>query len=49
MWDTVQSTNFQLSHDLPCQRCGHSVHTFLACGDACACQPVVMPGAYASL
>ncbi|MBB6625808.1 hypothetical protein H5V45_00610 [Nocardioides sp. KIGAM211] len=45
MWDTVQSTSHHLSHDLPCGRCGHAMHTFLACSDACACQPAEMPGA----
>ena len=45
MWDTVQTNEQHLSHDLPCPRCGHAVHTFLACGDDCACPPVVMPGA----
>ncbi len=44
MWDTVQTNQQHLSHDLPCPRCGHAVHTFLACGDSCACEPVVMPG-----
>jgi len=45
MWDTVQTNHQHLSHDLPCPRCGHAVHTFLACGDDCPCEPVVMPGA----
>jgi hypothetical protein len=45
MWDTVQTSDTHLSHDLPCPRCGHALHTFLACGDNCACEPVVMPGA----
>jgi len=44
MWDTVQTNEHHLSHDLPCPRCGHAVHTFLACGDDCACAPVVLPG-----
>ena len=44
MWDTVQTNETHLSHDLPCPRCGHALHTFLACGDECACAPVVMPG-----
>ncbi len=44
MWDTVQTNDFHLSHDLPCPRCGHGTHTFLACGDACTCPPVAMPG-----
>jgi hypothetical protein len=44
MWDTVQDHDLHLSHDLPCQRCGHAVHTFLSCSDDCQCEPVVMPG-----
>jgi hypothetical protein len=44
MWDTVQTNGTHLLRDLPCPRCGHEVHTFLACGDDCACEPVVMPG-----
>jgi hypothetical protein len=44
MWDTVQISDTHLSHDLPCPRCGHALHTFLACGDDCPCEPVVMPG-----
>ena len=44
MWDTVQLDGERLSHDLPCQRCGHAVHTFLRCDDGCDCRPVPMPG-----
>ena len=33
-----------LSHDMPCLRCGHAAHTFLACGDGCDCRPALMPG-----
>lgn len=50
MWDTAQhseNTNvrsFPMSHFLPCPRCGHEVHTYLACSDTCGCAPVVMPG-----
>jgi hypothetical protein len=44
MWDTVQTSADHLSHDMPCQRCGHAVHTFLACGDGCDCRPTLMPG-----
>jgi hypothetical protein len=49
MWDTVQTSDMHLSHDLPCPRCGHAVHTFLACRDDCACEPFVMPGSAAHL
>jgi hypothetical protein len=48
MWDTVQTNDTHLSHDLPCPRCGHALHTFLACGDECPCEPVVMPGSVSS-
>ncbi|WP_192796647.1 hypothetical protein [Serinicoccus kebangsaanensis] len=33
-----------LPHDLSCLSCSHPVHTYLPCGDACDCPPVVMPG-----
>jgi hypothetical protein len=50
MWDTVQdswssghpdqaSEGTHLSHDRPCVRCGHAMHTFLACDQACGCEP----------
>ena len=45
MWDTVQINEHHLSHDLPCSRCGHAVHTYLACSDSCDCIPAAMPGA----
>jgi len=44
MWDTVQTNARHLSHDLPCPRCGHAVHTYLACSVRCDCDPTVMPG-----
>ncbi|MFD7074478.1 hypothetical protein ACFU7D_07305 [Nocardioides sp. NPDC057577] len=48
MWDTAQNPenvhSFPMSHFLTCQRCGHEVHTYLACSDNCACAPVIMPG-----
>ena len=47
MWDTVETTwetAPHLSHDLPCPRCGHAVHTFLACSESCDCEPAPMPG-----
>ena len=44
MWDTTQTSSRHLSHDLPCLRCGHAAHTFLACSDVCDCAPTVMPG-----
>lgn len=48
MWDTVVTNSTHLSHDLPCPRCGHGTHTFLACSASCDCEPVLMPGmAYA--
>jgi hypothetical protein len=44
MWDTVSEVDQHLSHDLPCQRCGHAPHTYLACDALCDCAPVRMPG-----
>ncbi len=49
MWDTVQDDQpgqhgrTHLSHDRPCQRCGHAMHVFLACDDGCECQPSAVP------
>lgn len=45
MWDTVETNAEHLSRDLPCARCGHALHTYLACSDTCDCEPAVMPGA----
>lgn len=47
MWDTVEDDKRTepLSHDLLCSRCGHAMHTFLACSDTCDCIPAAMPGA----
>jgi hypothetical protein len=52
MWDTVAETHQHgpvehLSHDMPCQSCGHALHTFLACGDGCDCGARLLPGAAA--
>lgn len=44
MWDTVESSREHLSHDMPCVRCGHAMHTFLACGDGCDCERLSPPG-----
>ncbi|MFL6024758.1 MAG: hypothetical protein ACJ72O_15580 [Marmoricola sp.] len=44
MWDTVQTSELHLSHDLPCTSCGHPLHTFLACSDSCDCARSVVPG-----
>ena len=43
MWDTVQTNDTHLSHDLPCLRCGHARHTFLSCDDDCDCRPELLP------
>jgi hypothetical protein len=43
MWDTVQTNQEHLSHDMPCARCGHAAHTYLACSDTCACVPPLLP------
>jgi hypothetical protein len=47
MWDTVQTNELHLSHDLPCPDCGHARHTYLACSDTCDCVPTFIPGAAA--
>jgi hypothetical protein len=44
VWDTVELSTTHLSHDLPCQRCGHAGHTYLGCGDGCDCEPAPAPG-----
>ena len=45
MWDPVQdNATHHLSHDLPCLRCGHAAHTYLACDASCQCRPAAMPG-----
>jgi hypothetical protein len=47
MWDTISSQDEHLSHDLPCQWCGHAGHLYLPCDDGCGCRAHVMPGAVA--
>ncbi|WP_168929558.1 hypothetical protein [Nocardioides sp. GY 10127] len=37
MWDTVQTNEQHLSHDRPCTKCGHEMHVYLPCDDACGC------------
>ncbi|GAA4126378.1 hypothetical protein GCM10022215_35890 [Nocardioides fonticola] len=47
MWDTVERPDERhehLSHDRPCQKCGHAIHIYLACGDGCDCPPVAGAG-----
>jgi hypothetical protein len=44
MWDTVSENDLHLSHDLPCPRCGHAMHTYLVCDEQCDCAPCQMPG-----
>ena len=46
MWDKVTDSEQHLSHDLPCPRCGHGLHTFLACDERCDCAPCEMPGSH---
>jgi hypothetical protein len=46
MWDTVSDNDQHLSHDLPCTRCGHAMHTFLVCDEQCDCTPCEMPGSH---
>lgn len=47
MWDVVEERHTQLSHDLPCVECGHALHTYLPCSDACSCRPQVAAGSVA--
>lgn len=28
-----------ITHDMPCQQCGHAGHSYLPCSDACDCRP----------
>ncbi len=44
-----QTGQQMLSHDRPCQQCGHALHTFLPCSDACGCRPQLLPGAIGAL
>lgn len=44
MWDIDPGHESHLTHDMPCQRCGHAMHTFLACSDTCGCIGAEMPG-----
>ncbi len=39
MFDCAPTTHTYLSHDMPCGRCGHGRHTYLACSDTCSCSP----------
>jgi hypothetical protein len=46
MWDTVTDRRHaHLSHEMPCQSCGHPAHTYLPCSDVCDCTPPSVPGA----
>jgi len=46
MWETPRSEEAEriLTHEMPCPRCGHPPHLFLACGGDCECKPDGMPG-----
>ena len=44
MWDVAQTNDEHLSHDMPCLRCGHAMHTYLSCDERCDCGPARMPG-----
>jgi len=44
MWDVAQTNDEHLSHDMPCLRCGHAMHTYLSCDEHCDCGPARMPG-----
>jgi hypothetical protein len=49
MWDTVQTNELHLSHDLPCPQCGHAAHSYLPCSDTCACPRSLVPGTTSSV
>lgn len=40
MWDTIQTNQEHLTHDMPCPHCGHAAHVYLECGGGCSCVPV---------
>ena len=48
MWDTVSEDSTHLSHDMPCQGCGHPSHTYLPCSDTCDCVPTWLVGIVAA-
>ncbi len=39
MYDSADHPPSRISHDRPCARCGHPMHTYLACSETCRCQP----------
>ncbi len=43
MFDCAPTTHTYLSHDMPCGRCGHGRHTYLACSETCPCPPTAPP------
>jgi hypothetical protein len=45
VYDIPETSQVHISHDLPCSRCGHATHTYLACSDTCDCAPQPAPGA----
>jgi hypothetical protein len=46
MWDTIDTVPYtaldaraeHLSHDRPCDRCGHAAHRYLPCDANCGCE-----------
>jgi hypothetical protein len=42
-WNDTGTGSAPLSHDMPCPRCRHAPHVYLACGDGCDC-PTMRPG-----
>lgn len=48
MWNTALEPTHQMSHDMPCPRCGHGIHVYLGCGDGCSCPPAELPGSAAA-
>lgn len=47
MWDHALAGEHHVSHDRPCDSCGHAAHTFLPCSDRCDCTPPGVPGGLA--
>lgn len=45
----MQIPTQHLSHDMPCQCCGHALHVYLSCGDGCDCPPTLLPGTQGTL
>ena len=49
MWDTVPTYRDHLSHDMPCQRCGHAMNTYLSCDATAPALRLSCPASASSL